>query len=189
MIVDNIGAILLIDSTYQLPSINIRFHPFMRSRYLRPRKHLIDNGPDLTARQMMHDLLDEDIPQLPLIRRIPRPQRRSQHPDALVQQRAQVEAVDLAPAHRRHEHDPGILRRGRRVAVPVVPPDQVDDEVDAPAGGFALHGFGEVFGAVVDRDVRAQGAAEGALLVAAGCGEDFGRAAFFGDLNGRLAHA
>lgn len=180
---------LLSNPTDNLPLMNIRLESPMRLSNIPPVVHLINDGPHLPLTEMRQDPLSKEIAHAGLVLGIARPQRRRQHPDALVQQSAQVELRDLAPAQRGDEHDARVHRRARRVAHPVVPPNQVDDQVDAAAVRGAVHDVREVLGAVVHGDVGPQGPAQLALFVAARCRDDRRGAPELGDLDGGLSDA
>lgn len=162
----------------------------MRVLDLLPRQHRVDQDLELT-RLKVGNVLGQLVPQPALVVGVPGPQRAALDADALEQQLADVDAVELRAAHHA-EHDPaGVAGRDVEVARKVRGADEVDDDVDAlaargledllvPVGrGPVVEGLG---GAELALD-------EGALVVGPGRGVDGRGAAVLAELDARDGHA
>lgn len=157
----------------------MRFHNLLKRKNLL-HKHL--KRPIAKLRQRM---LNQRIPQFPLILHIPTAQRTSLYPHPLKQQRRNIHSIrQLASTHEPQEHDASIPRRNVQVTLEIGRANKVDGKIDAgavgdlgdfggPVVGFVVEGLGdaELFFEEVD------------FLLRAGCGVDCGGAFGFGELD------
>jgi hypothetical protein len=130
-------------------------------------------------------MLNQRIPQLPLILQIPTTQRTPLHPHPLKQQRRNIHSIrQLASTHQPQQHDASIPRRNVQVTLEIGRADKVDGEIDAGAGGELGDFGGPVVGFVVEGFCDAELFFEEVdFLLRAGCGVDRGGAGGLGELD------
>jgi hypothetical protein len=119
----------------------------MRHANLRPRKHLVlvrlQLAVPLSARQLADDVAREARDEVRLVRHAARAERRALDAEALEQERAQIDLLELAPAEEA-EHDHAPVRRERDdVLVPMRRADEVEHDVRAVPARRALDLLGK----------------------------------------------
>ena len=92
------------------------------------------------------------------------------------------------PAQLANQHEPAVHRKRLDVALQILAADDVEHDVDAASAGRLLHSRHEIGLPIVERTLRAEGLARGALLGAPGGREDT-RAKHASQLNGGRADA
>jgi hypothetical protein len=116
----------------------------MRRADFRPREHLVHICLQLDvpigARELANDVAHEALDEVRLVWHAARAERRALDAQALEQERAEIDLLELAPAEEA-EHDNAPVRRER---VPVRRADKVNHDVRAVPARHALDLLGKV---------------------------------------------
>jgi hypothetical protein len=157
----------------------------MRRNNLLKRKHLLDKHLERPIAKLGQRMLNQRIPQLPLILHIPTPQGTPLNPKPLIQQRPNIHSIrQLTTPHKTQKHHASIPRRNVQVTLEIRRPDKVNGEVHARAVGKLLEFAGPVVRLVVEGLGDAEFFFEEVdFLLRAGGGVDGGCAFGFGELD------
>jgi hypothetical protein len=157
----------------------------MRLHNILKPKNLLNKHLKRPITKLRQSMLNQRIPQLPLILHIPTAQRTPLHPYPLKQQRRNIHSIrQLTATHQPQKHDASIPRRNVQVTLEIGRADKVDGEIDAGAVGVLGNFGGPVVGFVVEGFCDAELFFEEVdFFLGACCCVDCGGAGGFGELD------
>lgn len=176
---------LCLDSTNNLPLGLITLHQLMRRNHILKLEHLLNKDLELPTPQLLQRILNNHIPQLPLIPLITTPQRTPFIPHPLPQEIRNIHGpLNLNTPQKRQIHNPPIQRRSLQIILEIPSPDIIHDNIN-PAPIRSLTQFPRpVLRAVIEPRRRAQLVhAKGDFLVRARGHVDCGCTGRLGELD------
>lgn len=123
---------MYLDSTNNLALGLITLHQLVRLNDILKLKHLLNKDLKLPTPQLLQRILNNRIPQLPLIPLIPTPQRTPLIPHSLPQEIRNIHpSLNLNTPQKRQVHNPPIQRRRLQVILEIPSPDIIHNDIDA----------------------------------------------------------